>query len=610
MKFSIVLGGAAALVCFADVAAAKAPAEIAAITKAVTVEIKLTKAKAVGSGVIVRRQGNLYTLVTNRHVVLGSDPVFDPQETYLLNLGGKHKLLVPATAVKFLGQDLDLALIQFRSSHAHSVAQFASSLRVDEQVFAAGYPFARSGFSFFAPSSFSFNEGKAIAFVNKRLAGDGGGYTVIYNARTQPGMSGGGVFNQAGELVAIHGMGDRYRANTLNKDVLSAKIQAQAALGSKIGYNRGIPVRWVVTILSGLTAKQAAISSGQGESLAIAKTADEHFIAGFNKWLEPGNDVLAGKKAALQELSQAIKLNPRYMIAYFMRALVYEQLSDPAKAVADYNQTIAINPKFADAYNNRGLLKDEKFNDVPGALADYGQTIALYPQFAYAYYNRGNLKYRKLQDYRGALADYNQAILLDPQNAAIYVNRGALKYQKLQDSRGALADFDKSLTINPEDAIAYYNRARLKNELGDFAGAVADFDRVVAITPNDENAYYRRGVIKKNQLNDFSGALTDFNKAIGLNPQYADAYYSRGSLKIDRFKDATGALADLNKAIVIDPQMAMAYGTRGFLKYTQLNDRSGAIADMRQAAKLARVQNDAQILKMARQTLQEWGVSE
>jgi tetratricopeptide (TPR) repeat protein len=603
MKFLIVLSGAVALVCFADVAAAKTSAEIAAVTKAVTVKIKLTKANSVGSGVIIHRQGNLYTLVTNRHVVLGSDSVFDTQETYHLNLGGKHKLQVPATAVKLLGQDLDLAMIQFRSSHAYPVARFAAnSLRVDEQVFAAGYPFAQPGFS--------FNEGKAIAVVNKRLAGDGGGYTVIYNARTQPGMSGGGVFNQAGELVAIHGMGDRYRANTLGKDVLSAAIQAKAALGSKIGYNRGIPVRWVVTRLQGLTAKQATIVSGQGESLAIAKTADEHFIAGFNKWLEPGNDVLAGKKAALQELSQAIKLNPRYMIAYFMRALVYDQISDPAKALADYSQTIAINPKFADAYNNRGLLKDEKFNDLPGALADYSQTIALYPQFALAYYNRGNLKYRKLQDYRGALADYDQAILLDPQNAAVYVNRGVLKYQKLQDLRGALADFDKSLTINPEDAIAYYNRARLKNDLGDFSGAVADFGRVLAITPNDENAYYRRGVIKKNQLNDFPGALTDLNKAIALDPQYADAYYSRASLKIDRFKNPTGALADLNKAIAIDPKMAMAYGARGFLKYTRFNDRSGAITDMRQAAKLARIQKDAQILKMAQQTLQEWGVSE
>jgi S1-C subfamily serine protease len=80
MKSLFVLGSVAALVSFAPAAAAKSPAEVEQIAKAVSVEIRVdgtdsakpTLRERVGSGVIVHRQGNLYTLVTNRHVVCGN----------------------------------------------------------------------------------------------------------------------------------------------------------------------------------------------------------------------------------------------------------------------------------------------------------------------------------------------------------------------------------------------------------------------------------------------------------------------------------------------------------------------------------------------------------
>jgi hypothetical protein len=68
MKSLLILGTVAALVAVAPAAAAKSPAEIEQITKAVSVEMITGE----GYGVIVHCQGNLYTLVTNRHVVCGS----------------------------------------------------------------------------------------------------------------------------------------------------------------------------------------------------------------------------------------------------------------------------------------------------------------------------------------------------------------------------------------------------------------------------------------------------------------------------------------------------------------------------------------------------------
>jgi tetratricopeptide (TPR) repeat protein len=573
MKYLPIIGVTAALICYADLAVAKTPAEIESIAKAVTVEIRLLKAESIGSGIIIERQGDMYTLITNRHVVCGKtrNCTTPPSaETYTLKLGDRQQYKVSAKSVKILGSNLDLAIVQFQSNRAYPVAQVADpgSLKVGDRVYTSGYPLA--------PPGFSFNAGLAIAVVNKRLTEDRGGYTVIYNAETQPGMSGGGVFSEAGRLVAVHGQGERYRENTQLETVISSGINTiRAEVGSKIGYNRGIPVRWVV---QGLADRGIRLGNRQPVNLGqtAASSADEHFIAGFNKLVEPGTDVLAGKRLAISEFSQAIRINPSYTIAYFMRAITYSQLQEERLALADFDRAITLDPKRASAYYNRGVLKADKLNDTQGALADYDRAIALDPKDANAYINRGNLKANKLNDHQGALADYDRAIALDPKDAAAYINRGVLKVDKLNDQQGALADYDRAIALDPKFAAAYNNRGNLKQD----------------------------------KLNDFQGALSDFDRAIALDPKYTTAYTNRGVLKADKLNDPQGALADYDRAIALDPKFANAYGGRGYLKYTKLGDKSGGIADMRQAAKLARTQGNSSYLQLALQALQSWGVGE
>jgi tetratricopeptide (TPR) repeat protein len=221
---------------------------------------------------------------------------------------------------------------------------------------------------------------------------------------------GGGAFDNNGRLVAVHGVGDRYTENTEAKVVSSNAVKNN--VGSKIGYNRGIPVRWVVQGLGELgilVGNRSSLSQIRAENPTVAATADEFFIAGFNKLVEPGEDFQAGQRESLAQFSRAIALNSRYTTAYFLRAYVKDSLNDPQGALADYNLAISLNPKYVNAYNNRGVLKQDKLNDPQGALADFNQSIALNPKFANAYYNRGNLKYQKLNDRPGAISDFRAA---------------------------------------------------------------------------------------------------------------------------------------------------------------------------------------------------------
>jgi tetratricopeptide (TPR) repeat protein len=601
---------------------AKTPAEIQAVAKATTVKIeKMHDKNAIGTGVIIHKQGQVYSLITNRHVVCdeGRCNQLSPGRQYRLSLPDGQQVQVSTKNIKLLGQDLDLAVIQFSSSSSYPISPVAApgKLKVKDAVFTAGFPQDYR--------SFRFGEGKAIAVVNRRIRGDKGGYSIVYDAQTLPGMSGGGVFNQDGELVAIHGQGDKYKENT--------DLRNQSKVNRKIGYNRGIPIRWLVQNLGEIgiiLGERQPLSTIRFSTNRKPEVADEYFIAGFNKLVEPGANIMVGKKEAIQQFTKAIQLNTNYDYAYFMRAYTHEQLGNFPEALADYDQVIslqdALNPSFAAAYNNRGALKQEKLNDPQGALADYDKAIVLNPNFAEAHYNRGMLN-NKLNDLQGSLADFNQAIFLMGSStnayktdyALVYYERGFLKYEKLNDFLGALADYDQAINLNPSHVDAHNNRGILKYQLNDPQGALADYDQAIALKPDYARAYNNRGFLKYEKLNNFQGALADYDQAISLQELSTNAtkpgdtsvyYYNRGLLKQDKLNDHLGALADYDKAIALNPDYATAYGNRGILKYEKLNDREGAIADIRQSAKLFRKHGKAQYLQIAIEQLRSLGASE
>jgi tetratricopeptide (TPR) repeat protein len=61
-------------------------------------------------------------------------------------------------------------------------------------------------------------------------------------------------------------------------------------------------------------------------------------------------------------------------------------------AIDNYTQAIRLNPTFAYAYLDRGDARLH-LKDFQGAIADYTQTIRLNPKFAYAYTRRGEAYY-------------------------------------------------------------------------------------------------------------------------------------------------------------------------------------------------------------------------
>jgi tetratricopeptide (TPR) repeat protein len=101
-----------------------------------------------------------------------------------------------------------------------------------------------------------------------------------------------------------------------------------------------------------------------------------------------------------------------------MRGEAHYAKGDYDGAIADFSEAIRLDPKFAIAFSGRGLAYSAK-GDHDRAIADFNEAIRLDPKSRIAFYNRG-LAYDAKGDYDRAIADYTEAIRLDPKFAAAF----------------------------------------------------------------------------------------------------------------------------------------------------------------------------------------------
>lgn len=109
-------------------------------SSAQAITVKVLGADVLGSGFLIKKQGEVYTVLTNAHVLRAGDPPYRLQtldgHTYPANLPKNTQF-----------KENDLALLQFRSPRAaYLVASLGSSftLAVGQDVFAAGFAIADS----------------------------------------------------------------------------------------------------------------------------------------------------------------------------------------------------------------------------------------------------------------------------------------------------------------------------------------------------------------------------------------------------------------------------------------------------------------------------------
>lgn len=92
----------------------------------------------------------------------------------------------------------------------------------------------------------------------------------------------------------------------------------------------------------------------------------------------PGIDWDQQIKSCTALIQSGTELKENVAIAYYNRALAYENKDDYARAVADYDEALRLNPNDADALLYRGIDK-QRLGDKVGGEADVAAAKRMNP---------------------------------------------------------------------------------------------------------------------------------------------------------------------------------------------------------------------------------------
>ncbi|MBE5228288.1 MAG: tetratricopeptide repeat protein [Microcystis aeruginosa PMC 728.11] len=582
-------------------------AELETKAKGFTVRIDSTSGGN-GSGVIIAKKGNIYTVLTADHVfcekIKGTTRCADHTYTVVTS-DGKTRNIEKSTIIRQEG--VDLAVFQFESLDNYPVAEIANyNPNTDDFVFAAG--FAKIGQN---PSKWLFSGGtideKERGLLQTRQSPlrnkQGGtlqsvaslteGYELVYTSITFGGMSGGAVLDSQGRVIGIHGGSETAGVTEI-----------------QLGYSLGIPISTFIGLQERLKVKpqllttaQPQVSPQQQQEIiqAITGVIVPNTNAKADIWIQRGGQLwrLARDQEAIKAFDEAIKQNDpdNVYLAWYGKGLALFELREHQPAIEALQQAINTLPKrenlkkfhssilqrqsvvyrFLGDFSKIAGTEREARENYEQALTVINQAISLVPNNP-NYYNEKWAVLSELKRYDEGLAAITQAIDLAPR-AAWYVNRGIL-YRRQQKYELALDDYNKAIKLNPNHANAYNNRGNLYYDLQKYDLALADYDKAIEINPNFAILYNNRGGVYYNQQK-YELALSDINKAIDINPNYAEAYYNRGNIYYDLQKYEL-ALSDINKAIELNPNYAEAYNNRGLL-YEDLQKYDLALSDYSKA---------------------------
>jgi tetratricopeptide (TPR) repeat protein/S1-C subfamily serine protease len=607
--------------------------------KARQVTVRIENSIGNGSGVIVARQGSTYYVLTAKHVIQNPETkqiYTNPQIiTYDQDRRGATSTVVAAGA--------DLAVVKFNSTNNYPVAKLGEyGQNSYDLVFVGGFP---GRLNIDSPLwQWQLNPG----YVKDREQGKidtqdnqsfSNGYDLIYSNISYGGMSGGPVFDVAGNVIGIHGKTESTDLNSLGISIdtfvgLAAKLQVAPNLlniskTNPVGLNPtdrknvntamlNVPQpqlmdngeRWLaygnqlyrtrqfdlaVMAFDRAIAKKQRLLGNYGKALSLSSTrkyqlAENAIVQAiavtppnqlnkyyyFWKYESQIFQLLSKDDEALKALDIAIQLEPRDLRLLNSKAIILSKKKQYIEAISIYNEIISKQPE-AYVYSNRGNTKSALGNKQE-ALIDYDRAISINPKYAVAYNGRGLVK-SALGNKQAGIIDFDRAIMLSPRYPGAYNNRCAAKLE-LGDKQAAIVDCDRAIALNPNFASPYVNLGNAKLGLGNKQAAIIDYNLAIAIDPQNAFAYANRGNTKL-LLGDKQAALIDVERAIFINPKHAFAYSIRGNAK-SALGNKQEALIDYDRAIALDPKLAIAYNSRSVMKF-ELGDNSAAMMDLDRA---------------------------
>ncbi|XP_052272752.1 tetratricopeptide repeat protein 13-like isoform X2 [Dreissena polymorpha] len=282
-------------------------------------------------------------------------------------------------------------------------------------------------------------------------------------------------------------------------------------------------------------------------------------------------------EAAINTYDSVIALRPNSYTAYFMRGLAYARkgLQDPinaGKAIEDFTEVIQRNKKFIQAYERRAEAYIALGNPSL-AVIDISKAIDL-KESGKLHFARGVL-YLLLQDYAAAEVDFKKNIDSGADKVQNLFYLGLTHYYKGR-VRNAIEVFKEVLNKDPDHLEACTSLAQAFREVGNVRMARSKFNQSLALNPRHTMTLQLRG-----DLFYHSGepalALTDFKKCAEEDPDNYNCEYmqSLAYTSVGNFfqgvKSATKVMVQSTPVVKASPEFLRSHYLREYARYLHSN---------------------------------------
>jgi cellulose synthase operon protein C len=319
--------------------------------------------------------------------------------------------------------------------------------------------------------------------------------------------------------------------------------------------------------------------------------------------------------AAMQEMQQAVALDPNRSESYVLLGLLHLRINQTDQAEASFKKAIAVDPKSLNAqmalagfYQSRGrypeaeqqfasaiavdpknpgpraalvrlLMQEGKRTEVESFLQqtkkDLPDNSEGYRMLGDFYYATGDLD-RATAEYESLYKDHPK----DPQVKKNYIQLLILKNRIDEATR---LD-DEYLKVAPHDSDALIYKAQIYLHQNKGYAAADTLQNALRNDPDNAIAHYQLG-LAFDQLHNDARAEQEWREAVRLRSDLAEAHRALAALELRR-ADLDGLLASAQQIIALQPNLPDGYLLKGVAEIAR-QDYRDAEQDAEQAMKLA-----------------------
>ena len=317
---------------------------------------------------------------------------------------------------------------------------------------------------------------------------------------------------------------------------------------------------------------------------------------------------------AVEHLSQALKINPRYIDAHVQLAIACSRLGWIDKAVEYYAIALHLDPNSPSAQYGLKVLGRYQLGLIHArkgafekAKTQYQLAIELDPELSLPHFQLGYLLTQQGK-FEEAVPFYQKAIALYPNHTGAYYqlanayfrlgrqDEGKRQLEKFREIKAkerfnlaerslkkgetdeALTAFQRTLDMDAAFAPAYARLSSIALQQNDLKNAVEYLQRALEIRPNFAAGHYQLGSIYHKQ-GAFEKAIESFEAALALKPNFAPACNALAWLYAESEKNIDEAISLATRAVKLKPT-ASYWDTLAYALYKaqRYKDAAEAIA--------------------------------